>query len=252
MNELLNHLQNSKKVLKILKNEFKLISDIKLAFVIGSFNKSYFSIVSDLDIIILLDKEELNTLQYLNKLRKRLVKNYSIEIDFMINNVFELKTKVPLCELNDYVINNLNNNKYVVLKKDISNVLFEKDKFESIILDTRYFFNKLRFIFCGNSFFIRGKFKKVVGSEKTKIAISALFNILRRYILVKYNKYVDDYYKINNIIKKESLEEYQLLTKLYTIKKSNYNLDYKDFEKLYTYSRKLYKTITKKVLAKYG
>jgi len=245
------HLKNSYSIINILKKEFNNLTDIKFAFVIGSYNKKYFSILSDLDIIIILDNENLDTLYSLKLIRKKLKNKYSFEIDFMISNLFELQHKIPISELNDFVITNLNNDKYVILKNDLSEQLLIKNKLDSLILDSRYFFNKLRNLYFGDSFFVRDRCKKVISSEKTKIAVSALFNILRRYLIIKYNKYVEEYDTIMDIIKSESSTDYKLLFQLYMFKKNKCVIDNVHFERVYIYAKHKYEYITKEVMKIY-
>jgi len=229
------------KIIDILKRDFKKIKDIKLAFVIGSYDKKYFSISSDLDVIIILDEEKLDTIIKLNTLRTRLKQTHKVSIDFMINNIRELKVNYPMGELNNFVLTNFNLNKYTVLINNLSQKeICSKPHLESILLDCRYYFNKLRFILLNESFFIRDRQKKVVGNEKTKISVSTLFNLMRRYILVKYNLYVEEYEEVINIIKKESLQDSKQLELFWKLKVDKKKISSAQFKKLYNLSKKTY------------
>lgn len=235
------HKSQCLKIIDVLKRDLKKIKDIKLAFVIGSYNKKYFSICSDLDIIIILDEEKLDTIIKLKTMRTKLKQAYKVSIDFMINNIRELNINYPMGELNNFVITNFNQNKYTVLVNNLSEKhICNKPPLESIILDSRYYFNKLRFILLNESFFIRDVQKKVVGYEKTKISVSTLFNLVRRYILLKCNLYVEEYEDVINIIKKESLQDSKQLELFWKLKINKQEISNAQFKKLYDLSKKIY------------
>jgi predicted nucleotidyltransferase len=229
------------KLIQELNQVFKDISEVKLAFSVGSFGKKYFCKLSDLDIVIIVDKESFDLTLKLSKIRRILSKKYNIEIDFMLNSTLELTSNSNLGVMNYYVLQNYLNGEYYIFKNNL--ITFKKTKKSSelaVQFGMRYYFEKIRNILLGQSLFMKTRSKLIIGKDRTKVCSSCMFSICKLAILKLDNKLVVEYKDIINWYLLNNNQLGVFLMDLWDAKRLGKNLNKKQLSEIYFWSNKIY------------
>jgi len=226
-----------------LKQILDKMDDVVLSFSVGSFGKKYFSKISDIDVVLVLENEDFKTSRLLSQIKRRLEKKYKIKIDFMMNNIFELNSQYVLDVMNKYVLDNFQQGRYTIFKNNVGKVVNRKDARVTIVFNCRYYFDKLRNIVQGKVFHVKGQTKKIIGKERTKVCISALFNIVKQFIRYKYNRSYEEYDDMINFLRKKDHELSKFLDVMKKIKYKGRTINEKELSMIYASAKNLYSKV---------